>query len=206
MKVTLQNLGKRYRFDWIFKGIDFTFAPGRHYAVLGSNGSGKSTLLKVISGHLSPSKGSVSFEYGGIKVPQEKVYKQVSYIAPYIELIEEFTLEEAIAFHGKTKPFLPGIAPANILELLSLPKSKQKEIRFFSSGMKQRLKLALAICSNTPLLLLDEPSTNLDVQGIEWYKELVKTYCNDRLVIVASNDPQETTFCQEQLNMLDFKR
>jgi ABC-type multidrug transport system ATPase subunit len=205
MIIRLQHAGKRFRLDWIFRGLDYTFdSPGR-YAVLGPNGSGKSTLLKVLSGHLSPSKGRIFFEKNGKILEPDDVYRSVSYAAPYIELIEELTLEEALKFHARLKPMLPGITPARLYDLLSLPRARSKEIRFFSSGMKQRVKLALAICCNTPILLLDEPATNLDVQGVEWYKNLIGEFAADRLVIIASNDPHDADFCPVHLNILDFK-
>ncbi len=206
MNISLENVGKRYRLEWVFRGINFRFEAGARYAIIGSNGSGKSTLMKVLSGHLSPSKGSLIFELGGQKIPADAVYKQVSYAAPYIDLIEELSLEEAIVFHSKIKPLLPGLNPQRIFDLLSLSRAKQKEIRHFSSGMKQRLKLALAVCSDTPILLLDEPATNLDQQGIEWYKSLVTEYASNRLTIIASNDPFDVAFCQHQLNILDYKK
>ncbi|MBK8426610.1 MAG: ABC transporter ATP-binding protein [Lewinellaceae bacterium] len=205
MMIRLQNTGKRYRLEWIFRGIDYTFeSPGR-YAVLGPNGSGKSTLLKVLSGHLSPSKGRISFEINGKITEPDVVYRSVSYAAPYIELIEEFTLEEALKFHAGLKRMLPDMTPARLYEILALPRARSKEIRFFSSGMKQRVKLALAICCDTPVLLLDEPATNLDVQGVEWYKNLIREFAEDRLVVIASNDPHDAEFCPVHLNILDFK-
>ncbi len=204
--IQLQNAGKRFRLDWIFRGLDYTFENGQRYAVLGPNGSGKSTLLKVLSGHLSPSKGSVSFAKNGQPIPAETLYQQVSYAAPYIELIEEFTLEEALHFHAKLKPLIPDMTPNRLGEILALSRARNKEIRFFSSGMKQRLKLALAICSATPILLLDEPATNLDEQGVGWYKNLLQEYAADRLVIIASNDPHDAEFCPRHLNILDYKK
>lgn len=206
MTITLQNIGKRYRLEWVFKGIDCCFEQKGRYAIVGSNGSGKSTLLKVLSGHLSPSKGSISFVHHDKKISEDLIYQHVSYAAPYIDLIEELSLEEAIDFHCKIKPLLPGITPASMLDILSLSKAQRKEIKHFSSGMKQRVKLALAICSDTPILLLDEPSTNLDQQGIEWYKELVSAFSDNRLTIIASNDPHDISFCQSQLNILDYKK
>jgi ABC-type multidrug transport system ATPase subunit len=206
MTIHLQNAGKRYFLDWIFRGMNFSFNNGLRYAVLGPNGSGKSTLLKVLSGHLSLSKGVISFENQGKKIEPDEVYRHVSYAAPYIELIEEFTLEEALRFHAGLKPLLPGFSPAQLYDLLDLPRARSKEIRFFSSGMKQRVKLALAICSDTPILLLDEPATNLDVQGVEWYKSLVAEYAADRLVVIASNDPHDAEFCPLHLDILDYKK
>lgn len=206
MNIQLENLGKRYRYDWIFRGVDYRFTPENRYAILGSNGSGKSTLMKILSGHLTPSKGQVIFELAEKKITPEQIYKQVSYAAPYIELIEEFTLEEAIVFHQKLKPLLSGLNKDSVFEMLALHRARHKEIRHFSSGMKQRLKLVLAIASDTPVLLLDEPSTNLDVQGIEWYKNLIQKYASDRLTIIASNDPHDLDFCTKQLNIPDYKK
>ncbi|HAD14430.1 MAG TPA: ABC transporter ATP-binding protein [Saprospirales bacterium] len=205
MNIQVQNIGKRYRLEWIFRGLNQNFHAGDRWAILGPNGSGKSTLMKVLSGHLSPSKGEIVYVHHEQKVKEEDVYKKVGYAAPYIELIEELTLEEALRFHAKLKPLLPGMTPAALYDLLALPKTRQKEIRFFSSGMKQRLKLVFAICSDTPVLLLDEPATNLDVQGIEWYKHLIAEYAAQRLVIIASNDPHDAEFCPNHLNILDFK-
>lgn len=206
MNISLENIGKRYRLEWVFKGIHFQFERGGRYAILGSNGSGKSTLMKVLSGHLSPSKGKIVYDAGGRQIQPEDVYKHISYAAPYIDLIEELTLEEAIAFHSNIKPLLPGMTPTRILDLLSLSRAQRKEIRFFSSGMKQRLKLVLAICSDTPVLLLDEPSTNLDQQGVDWYARMVEEYAASRLTIIASNDPHDMAFCTRHLNVMDYKK
>ncbi len=205
MEISLHQVSKRYRYDWVFKGIDFRFQPGGRYSLTGPNGSGKSTLMKVLSGHLTPSKGDISFSIGDKKLAVEEVYTNLSYAAPYIELIEEFTLSEMLHFHQQFKPFLHGITPASITELLAFPKAKNKEVRHFSSGMKQRLKLALALCSDSTFLLLDEPTTNLDRQGVEWYLRLVEQYLGDRTVVVASNVEEDYGFCETGLNILDYK-
>ncbi|MFT5166851.1 MAG: ABC-type multidrug transport system ATPase subunit [Saprospiraceae bacterium] len=206
MDLVLNNIGKRYRFDWIFRQVNYHFKEGRKYAILGPNGSGKSTLMKVLSGHLTPSKGNIEFQKNGSKILVDRIYRSVSYAAPYIDVIEELTLEEAINFHIQFKPMLNNLSTADIIALLNFSGSKKKEIRFFSSGMKQRLRLALSICSDTELLLLDEPTTNLDQQGFDWYQELITTYAGDRLVIVASNVEMDYHFCEERLNIMDFKK
>lgn len=205
-KIELEGAGKRYKREWIFKDLNYAFHNGSRYALLGPNGSGKSTLMKVLSGHLTPSKGRIVFYDAQSKALEpDQVYQSVAYAAPYIELIEEFTLEEAIRFHAGLKPFQDSLSTKRLYDLLSLPKARQKEIRFFSSGMKQRVKLALAICSNAPILLLDEPATNLDVQGVAWYKKLIAEFAADRLVIIASNDPHDAEFCPIHLSILDYK-
>jgi ABC-type multidrug transport system ATPase subunit len=205
MHLSLDNAGKRYRLDWIFRGLTLHIPSGTRCAVLGPNGSGKSTLMKVLSGHLSLSKGTIKYHFHNTAIEPDAVYREISYAAPYIELIEELTLEEAVRFHSRLKPLLPGYDAARVLETLALPRARHKEIRFFSSGMKQRVKLALAVCSDTPVLLLDEPATNLDTQGIEWYKKLVAEYAAARLVVIASNDPHDAEFCPVHLNILDYK-
>jgi ABC-2 type transport system ATP-binding protein len=204
--IHLTDAGKRFRFDWIFRGLNYRFDTGGRYALLGPNGSGKSTLLKVLSGHLSLSKGKVVFEKNGKALDPDAVYREVSYAAPYIELIEEFTLEEALRFHARLRPLLPDFAVENLYELLDLPRARHKELRFFSSGMKQRVKLALAVCTDAPILLLDEPTTNLDLNAVRWFKNLVETHVGrERLLVIASNDPGDLELCREQVNILDFK-
>jgi len=205
MKIELQNISKRYRFEWIFKKIDFTFSAPNKYAVLGYNGSGKSTLMKILAGHLTPSKGKALFTTQGKNIDSDQMYQHVSFAAPYIELIEEYTLTETIQFHQQFKPFKNNWSVPDVLDMLQLKKSAKKEIRYFSSGMKQRLKLVLAICSEADLLLLDEPTSNLDEQGIEWYRSLIEQHTKGQLVIIASNAKVDYDFCDERLNVVDYK-
>jgi ABC-type multidrug transport system ATPase subunit len=206
MQITLQNISRRFNRDWIFRGVDYTFTAGESYAILGSNGSGKSTLLAVLNGSLSPSAGTIKYFFEDKEVEVEQVFQYLSLAAPYLELIEEFSLEEMIDFHFKFKTYKNGIDKAAIIELLNLPGSSSKLIRYFSSGMKQRLKLALAFCADTPILMLDEPTSNLDAQGVEWYLNLVQQFAKDRLTIVCSNQEHEYSFCKHRLNITDYKK
>ncbi|MFK7947091.1 MAG: ATP-binding cassette domain-containing protein [Saprospiraceae bacterium] len=201
----MKQLGKRYKFEWIFRGIDFEFKANTGYAVLGPNGSGKSTLLKVLSGYSTPSKGKIEFFENNQPLDKDKTYLQLSYAAPYIELIEEYTLTEMLDFHQRFKRFQNNLDTSSVIDLLNFSKSKHKEIKFFSSGMKQRLKLVLAICSDTNFLLLDEPTTNLDAEGVAWYQSLIEQFTKNRLVIVASNVEHDYHFCTEKLNIIDYK-
>jgi len=205
MKITLENIGRRFNRDWIFKGVDYSFVQCETYAVLGPNGSGKSTLLQVLNGSLTPSSGKLSYFYGDNEVEAEDVFQHLSLAAPYLELIEEFTLSEVIDFHFKFKPYKAGMDTGAVIELLNMQGSKNKPIRYFSSGMKQRLKLALAFCSDTPMLMLDEPTSNLDSQGVEWYLGLVQQFAAGRLTIICSNQEHEYSFCGKRLNISDYK-
>ncbi len=204
MKITLENVGRRFNKEWIFKNLSTEFVSGTSYAILGPNGSGKSTLLSILNGSLSPSEGNISY-YNGQEIAAEKIYQQVSLAAPYLELIETFTLKEMINFHFKFKGFSAGLDANKVLSVLGLEKAANKEIKYFSSGMKQRTKLALACCADTPILFLDEPTSNLDVQGIEWYKNLIENYTADKLTIIGSNQLQEYDFCTETIQITDYK-
>lgn len=209
MDILLTQIAKRYRYDWIYRNLDYHFKAGRSYAILGPNGSGKSTLMRVLSGHLTPSKGKIIFRKEGKDIPIDEVYHYMSYAAPYIDVIEELTLKEAIAFHRRFKPFVADLPKdEDVIALLNFEKSADKQIRYFSSGMKQRLKLVLSICTDTPVLLLDEPTTNLDQQGFDWYRSLIDRFGigKGRLIIVASNVELDYGFCDEQIKMGDFKK
>jgi len=205
MIITLQNIGRRFNRDWIFKGVDYTFTSGESYAILGPNGSGKSTLLQVLNGSLSPSVGKIDFTNNGKPVEIDTVFTHLSLAAPYLELIEEFTMSEMVDFHFRFKSFKQGMDKAQLIELLNLPKSTNKLIKYFSSGMKQRLKLALAFCADTPMLMLDEPTSNLDTQGVDWYLSLVQQFAAGRLTIVCSNQEHEYGFCNHRLSIVDYK-
>ncbi len=207
MTIHLEQLGKRYRYEWIFKNLSYTFEQGKGYAIMGGNGSGKSTLMQVLSGYLSPSKGRLSYQNQGKEVARDVVYRQLSFAAPYIESLEDFTLREAIDFHWNFKTM--HLPKKELLERLEYPKSAYKKaIKFFSSGMQQRLKLALAICSDTNLLLLDEPTITLVQTASPWHLHLLKDYAylDNRLTIIASNVEEDFTGCQERLTLLDYKK
>jgi ABC-type multidrug transport system ATPase subunit len=157
-------------------------------------------------GNLAPSEGEILYtDKQGKPVPVDQIYKYLSFAAPYLDLIEEFTLQETIDFHFQFKKIHPAISKPEILNLLGLKRSQDKPLKYFSSGMKQRTKLILACCSDTPMLFLDEPTSNLDVQGIKWYQELIEQFANGRLVIVCSNQKSEYLFCNHILEVADYK-
>ncbi|KAA9326031.1 ABC transporter ATP-binding protein [Adhaeribacter soli] len=203
MQVKLSALGKRYNFEWIFRNLDYEFSAGNIYAVLGHNGSGKSTLINTISGFLLPSEGQLSFSHQNATIPVEEIYRYLSYAAPYLETVEEFTLTEILEFHTRFKQ-LRQISVPELIDRMRLQKSRDKYVKDFSSGMKQRLKLGLAIYTEAPLLLLDEPTTNLDQEGIDWYLEHLHQNKQDRLIIIGSNISHEYSFADERLHITDY--
>jgi ABC-type multidrug transport system ATPase subunit len=203
MQINLTGLGKRYNYEWIFRHLDYRFLPDTAYAILGHNGSGKSTLLNMISGYLSPSEGTIIHTLGQNVLSPDQLYRHLSFTAPYLELIEEFTLEELVQYHARFRAMRTP-STTDFIDRLYLTKAKDKFIKDFSSGMKQRLKLGLAIYTAAPLLLLDEPTTNLDQEGIDWYLEHVSQNRQDRLVIVSSNIAHEYSFCDEKIRITDY--
>jgi ABC-type multidrug transport system ATPase subunit len=204
MKISLTDAGKRFNRDWIFRHFSYSFETGNSYAITGSNGSGKSTLLQVLSGSMMLNQGTLDF-FDGKKIDTESIYQQVSICAPYLEVVEEMTLNEFLEFHSGFKPYLPGVDRLSIIDRLGLQKAANKQIRYYSSGMKQRVKLAQCIFSDTAIVLLDEPCTNLDLDGISLYHQLINEYCNNRLVVVSSNDEVEYKFAQHQISMSQYK-
>jgi len=206
MKVSLTDAGKRFNRDWIFRHLNYTFEKGSSYAIIGPNGSGKSTLLQVISGAMQTNEGKCEWSIVNGQLSIEEVYNHLSICAPYLELVEEMTLKEFLEFHHHFKPFLPSLTVKKIISVVDLEKAADKQIRYYSSGMKQRVKLAQAVFSDAAFLLLDEPCTNLDSTGIELYHQLINEYCKERLVIVSSNDEVEYSFCTERINVVDYKK
>jgi ABC-type multidrug transport system ATPase subunit len=215
LNISLQNTGKRFNREWIFRKFNYEFLQGKSYAITGPNGSGKSTLLQIIAGATLHSEGEITYEQKTAtnnkqqtdnekrETRNELTYQQISIAAPYLDLIEEMSANEFLTFHSAfktlTKPF------AEILSTVGLEKAANKQIRYYSSGMKQRLKLAQAFFSNTSVLLLDEPTTNLDEDGIAIYKKLWKENTSNRLVIVSSNDKVEYEECDVVIGIGEYK-
>jgi ABC-type multidrug transport system ATPase subunit len=206
MKISLEHISKRFQRHWIFKDINYSFISPGAYALLGPNGCGKSTLLRIISGMQSPSLGKMDVHDNNENlIVADKLFSQISFCAPGMELVEELTLREFFDFHFSFKRLLPSLTIESVVELCGLKDTVNKPIGDYSSGMKQRVKLAQAIFADTPVMLLDEPCTNLDQQGVEQYRSWMEQYAKDRMVIVASNDVREYFFCTERLVIEDYK-
>jgi len=199
MEIILKNVGKKFVYDWVFRKIDFKLNNNEIYAIIGPNGSGKSTFLQVLSGMQPSTEGEIIYKEKDKIITSDKIFKYVTFAAPYLELIEEMTLTELLNFHLQFKNFSSNISVSDFIDIIRLPKAKNKTINFFSSGMKQRLKLGLALYSDCPFLILDEPSSNLDKEGFEWYKEEIIKNSFNRLVLIASNQAQEYDFLTENI-------
>lgn len=206
MKILLSGVGKKFNTEWIFRDLSYSFEDNCAYAILGRNGSGKSTLLQVIAGNINPSSGKVSYLENGQEIPVENIFRKIAIVAPYQELIEEFTLKEMIDFHFSFKSLVPGYSNSSVNERLGFKDTERKAIRYFSSGMKQRVKLVLALLSDVPVVLLDEPTMNLDENGSNWFLDLVNEMSKNRIILVCSNVQQkETSFCKDKILIEEFK-
>lgn len=206
MHISLENIGKKFNREWIFKNLSFEFNTNDYYVILGSNGSGKSTLLKVLSGFYTPNKGSISFSKNNNTIPSDSIYKEIAYTSPYIDIFEEYNLRETFNFYTKFKSLKNNISYKEFIGLIELEKAQNKPLSQFSSGMKQRVKLGLAILSDCSILLLDEPTSNLDKNAIQWYQNLVKNKTENKIVFVASNAQEaEYFFCDKSIRIEDYK-
>lgn len=205
-EITLKEAGKRFNRDWIFRRWSQKLSSAESYVVLGGNGSGKSTALRTLLGYAPLSEGSLSFSEKGTPLAAAKAYRRMSFCSPYLELYEELTIDEAARFHFSLKPALPGIDPAAIARIIRLEKAADRPVKHLSSGMKQRLRLGLALYSDTAVVFLDEPTSNLDRSGVQWYLDAVDDVRKDRLFIVASNhQADEYGFCTQKINIEEFK-
>ena len=190
--------------QWIFRDLSLTWEQGKSYAITGPNGSGKSTLTSVLMGLSLPTKGKVSYKLHGKAIEADQWYRHLNLAAPYQELVEEFTLQELLSFHFQFKKIKEGCSLSDLLEIMYLKEARNKTIRAFSSGMKQRLKLGLAFYSEGEVLFLDEPTSNLDDRAKQWYHQQLGLVTNNRLVVIASNDPAEYAGCETILNVADY--
>ncbi|MEQ9187398.1 MAG: ABC transporter ATP-binding protein [Cryomorphaceae bacterium] len=190
MDIALTDIGKQYGSHWIFKGINAKFSSGNIYPIIGNNGSGKSTLLQIISGYITPNVGEVTFHANKQSIGIEDWYRHTAIAAPYLNLFEEFTVEESILLHSKLKP-LQSDSPEALMKEIDLLKDRNKSLTQLSSGMRQRLKLALAMSSKSEVLLLDEPCSNLDKHWIAWYNDALQRMSEERIILICSNSQEE---------------
>ena len=207
MKIACTDIGKKYQGQWIFSNINFDFVEKSKTAIIGFNGSGKSTLLSILSGYTSPTKGAIKHYIGQSEISKDELFNHLSIGSPYLDVPEELNPFELIKTFSSFKPFIEGLNEIQILERLRLSKEAEKPIKYFSSGMKQRLKIGLAILADVPLLLLDEPLSNLDKEGAKWFDELMQQYVSKKTVIIASNNIEdEIKYCSSLIDISNYKK
>jgi len=205
INITLKGVGKRFNREWIFRKLDYTFQDSNTYAIVGPNGSGKSTLLQVLWGQLPQSSGELKYTSTSGDIPVDEIFRHLAIATPYVELIEEFTLLEHLKFHTKLKPSRNGMNEAEMMERMNLTHARDKHISNFSSGMRQRVRLALAFFTQADLLFLDEPTTNLDSETTNWYHSELNKLPKTCTTFIASNLTTEYPSNAHIINILDFK-
>jgi ABC-type multidrug transport system ATPase subunit len=204
MEINVKNIGKKYLNEWIFKGLTFNFKPNTIYAIAGANGSGKSTLLQVLCGFQPQTEGELIYSNQQIEQSLDSIYTQIAYASPSLELIEEYTLSETIQLHKKLGYL--SVDETTFLTNIGLVKHKNKSLKYFSSGMRQRVKLGLCFYSNKHIIFLDEPTVNLDQTSKNWYKEQIDQIKVNKLIIIASNDPFEYSMAKEEISIENYKK
>lgn len=206
MTIELNDIGKRFNSEWIFRHVNHSFNTGTATAILGPNGSGKSTLLQCIASYVVPSEGKPIYKNATANIEVEEIFRHLSIASPYLQLNESLTLTEIINLQGKFKPFVNNYTTNEIVTFSGLQKATDKQVKNFSSGMKQRLRLTLALLADTKILLLDEPLSNLDKAGEDWYSQMMNQFTPGRTVIVCSNHhPVETAPTSHSIEISQFK-
>jgi ABC-type multidrug transport system ATPase subunit len=198
--IVLEGLQKKFGKQHILQGVSHTFETGSKTVILGSNGSGKSTLIKILSGALEATEGSPTFSINNTVIEAKSIGLCVGIAAPYVALNPMFGLMETLEFHARFCPFPKDYDQNDWLQKAGLTAHKDKRLSTFSSGMLQRVRLLMAIANKRPIVLLDEPLSNLDSDGVQFYKELIHSFALSKTIIVGSNyQGDEYDFCTNEL-------
>ena len=198
----VSELSKYYSSTLLFKDISFELGPGEILGITGWNGCGKSTLLRIIAGLVRPSAGQVEMFYEDEAIPKEARRKFLGMVAPALALYDELTALENMAFFCRVR----GVSYdrnhcLHIMKRVGLSEQAHKMCRNYSSGMKQRLKLAQALLHNPPLLLLDEPGCNLDSKGIRIVENITSEQRRFGMTVIASNEKREVDYADRVINL-----
>jgi ABC-type multidrug transport system ATPase subunit len=204
-RLKASSLSKRFLYDWIIEDFSYEFFSGNSYGLIGPNGSGKSTLLQLLTGKMIPSSGELNLFTDQKKIEHHDFYQYMTYSAPYVDLINEYTLQEMVNFHFHFKSLAEGISSQDVISIMGLDAHKNKYLAQFSSGMKQRCKLALGLLTDSPVVLIDEPGTNLDDTAKAWYHDLVKRFGRKKMLIIATNEKEDISFCDQIINIAVYK-
>lgn len=206
VSLSVRELKKTFNRRLVFNKLSFEVSSGERIVITGKNGSGKSTLLKILSGVLTESAGSFEYVVDGKKIDRENIYQFVGLVSPYLVMYDEFSAFENLLLISKIRNLKVDEKEINkILDRVGLFERRNDLVRTYSSGMKQRIKYASAILHNPLVLLLDEPTSNLDVEGKNFVDDLVFNFRNDGVVIVATNETQDFKYGERIINLDDYK-
>jgi heme exporter protein A len=205
--IKIKELTKLFGRRLVFRNIDGEFRAGNIYGIAGKNGAGKSTFVKILAGVLSPTSGSAVHYKNDKKISHEKIFEHLGFVSPYLILYDEFTAEENLIHFSRIRGEEYDTDYANaLLKRFGLYKRRKDLLKNYSSGMKQRMKFVFALLHKPFLLILDEPTSNLDENGKETVYEIIREQGKERLVIVASNEERDLSLCAEILNLEDYKK
>jgi len=208
IEIICDNLSKIYSGKVIFKNLSLKLTTGNSISILGKNGSGKSTLIKILSGIISANKGSIIVSEENIPVPVNLCYSRIGLISPYLNLYDELTASENLRFFCGLRNDSEKVMDERIdyfLNRVKLFDKRNETVRNYSSGMKQKLKLIFAVINQPRILYMDEPSTNLDSEGIDIVYETAEEHKKNGILIVATNDKEDIKLCESSLNIEDYK-
>ncbi len=201
-KLTANGLAMRYGRRVLFSDLSLNVGPGLPLAITGRNGSGKSTLLKILAGLLQPTKGGVSLVVDGCEIKGDVLPHSVGFVAPYVQLYAPFSARENLAFLARARRMSErNERIEEVLQRVGLAERAEDQLSTYSTGMRQRLRIAAALLHDPPLLLLDEPSATLDEPGRKLSESIIGM--DDKIIVVATNDPDEAALCASQLCIVD---
>lgn len=203
-----ENIAKLYNRKIIFEKVTFSLQEGISFAITGKNGSGKSTLVKILCGVLTPTKGQVEFTVDGKVIPYPDYYPHIGLVSPYLNMYEEFSAEENLQFIAKVRNLGPESKDRSemLLNEFGIYEHRKKEAKFYSSGMKQRLKYCAALLHEPSILVLDEPSSNLDQYGIASVRKFMTLQKEKGILIFATNDKDDLDFADTVYSVEGGKR
>lgn len=205
VKLEVTSLKKIFDRKIIFKDVDFTLNTLDSIAITGKNGSGKSTLIKILANVFTQTTGQVNLSINGKNIEKQYYYKYIGFVSPYLNLYDEFTGYENLKIISEIR----GLHEANIepvLKRVGLWERRNDLLKIYSSGMKQRLKIAFSIIHEPEILLFDEPTSNLDAEGIRLVDSIADEYKNRSILIIATNDEHERSLCTKEINLNNYKK
>ena len=203
MRLTLSDVSKEFNRRSIFREVSFSLGGSDSLVITGRNGSGKSTLVKIICGLLSSTRGTITYSLEGKSVEHDNVRNHIGLVSPYLQLYDEFSGWENLELLSQIRSdrVLGKGRIEEVLNDVGLWERRNDFLRTYSSGMRQRLKYAFALVHKPDILVLDEPTSNLDADGIEMVRRRVTEQKKDSILIVATNDAEESTWCANKIEL-----
>ncbi|MCF8241411.1 MAG: ABC transporter ATP-binding protein [Melioribacteraceae bacterium] len=202
----LNKVTKTFGRRLVFKDINFTLESGKVYGLSGPNGSGKSTLAKIIAKIISTTTGKVIHRLNGEEIISEKLHDHLGFVSPYLVLYDEFSAQENLYHFAKIRGIdFDADYVKHLFEEFDLYDRRLDLMKGYSSGMKQRIKFIFALQHSPELLILDEPTSNLDQKGKEKVYQIIKEQAKDNLVIIASNEENDLALCDQIIQITEYK-